>query len=118
MFLLHEKEQSAGYWLELGVRLYMQCGMVWKVMKTYPMSADAMRVVVPYKNSISATPKHHHLSLRLLPPVNTPPSLSTLHLLTLHHHVSVIHQTIFSQRLLLYAAIPLHSLPCFLARLQ
>ncbi len=57
VFLLHEKEQSAGYWVEPGVRLYMQCGMVWKVMKTYPMSADAMRVVVPYKKSISATPK-------------------------------------------------------------
>ena len=30
VFLLHEKEQPAGYWVELGVRLYMGCGMVRK----------------------------------------------------------------------------------------
>ena len=48
VFLLHEKEQPASYWVELAARLYKRCWMIWKGMKVYPMSADAMCVVVPY----------------------------------------------------------------------
>ena len=64
VFLLHEKEQPAGYWVEVAARLYRQCGMIRKGMKVNPMSADAMRGVVPYERSLSGTPKQKRERVR------------------------------------------------------